>query len=216
MGLASADETPSLNPDQPDVQLAPAVVVAAGADALDPRALTRLTAYTTHFVEHGTGFVLEDGSLVTVAHAVSDARGIGLGFGDNPLLIDLAPQPERVSISRLHDLARIDLGDLDLSGVVAARASLGDHAPSVGSVVALGGVPVDGRLEVEVGTIIARTSGVNYGLGRPDVYVIDTPVDVGWSGGPVVDDRGDVVAVIVAVETVSGVTLAVPVEHLPG
>ena len=37
----------------------------------------------------------------------------------------------------------------------------------------------------------------------------------GWSGGPVVNGLGEVVAVVVASERTSGVTLAVPIAYLP-
>jgi S1-C subfamily serine protease len=47
------------------------------------------------------------------------------------------------------------------------------------------------------------------------VYVIAATVEPGWSGGPVVDSNGDVIAVIVGLEQRTGVTLAVPIEYLP-
>ena len=65
------------------------------------------------------------------------------------------------------------------------------------------------------GKVISRTAGVNYGIGRPDIYVVSAPIDAGWSGGPLVNADGEVVAVVVALETRSGVALAVPVEHIP-
>ncbi len=216
-GLAFADETPTSAPGAPEVQLAPAAVVAAGADVLDPNTVTRLTSYTRHLTEGGTAFALEDGRIVTVAHALVDARGIGLGDVDDPFLIDFdAPDAPVTTVSRLHDLASVDLSDLDSTGLFGARASLAPQVPAVGSTVVMAGIPESGRLEIVTAQVLARRDGVEFGIGRPDVLVLDQAVSTGWSGGPVVDDQGRVFAVIVAVERTSGVTLAVPIEHLPG
>ncbi|MFT7475630.1 MAG: S1-C subfamily serine protease, partial [Verrucomicrobiales bacterium] len=116
---------------------------------------------------------------------------------------------ETVSISRLHDLAAFAAEELPAG--LSAATSLGE----IGQVVALAGVLPSGRIEVITGEVIARTSGIGYGIGRPDVYVIAATAKPGWSGGPVVDSNGDVIAIIVGVEQRTGVTLAVPIKYLP-
>jgi S1-C subfamily serine protease len=43
---------------------------------------------------------------------------------------------------------------------------------------------------------------------------VDAPFDAGLSGGPVVDDRGAVVALAIGVERLSGVGIALPVDAI--
>jgi S1-C subfamily serine protease len=112
-------------------------------------------------------------------------------------------------MTRLHDLSAV------AGTFLGSSLSLAEDPAVIGQQVVLAGVPENERIETLSGTIIGRTSGVEYGIGRPDVFVISATVDQGWSGGPVVDSKGDVVAVIVGVEKRSGVTLAVPIEYLP-
>lgn len=200
IGVASADGQPSSDPAMP-VELAPAVVVAAGADSVNTSAVARLSVETSSGVEQGTAFQLGDGRLATVAHALVDARSAQVDGVDVPL--------DNGLITRQHDLGSIAAVVLD------GELSASDEPGVVGQLVALGGFGRDGRLEIINGEIISRTSGAGYGIGRPDVYVISATVETGWSGGPVVDSNGDVLAVIVGVETRSGVTLAVPIEYLP-
>ncbi len=200
IGVASADETPSSDPALP-VELAPAVVVAAGANSLDTAAVAPLAVSSDGLIERGTAFQLADGRIATVAHALINAREAKVGE-DNIAVVDR-------DISRQHDLAV-------LRGTVLSSSLLPATAPAeLGETVAIGGVPANGRIEVTTGEIIDRTSGSYYGIGRPDVYVISATVDSGWSGGPVVNAIGEVIAIVVGIEVQSGATLAVPIEYLP-
>lgn len=214
IGVASAGEAPTsralVSPETPrEIELAPAVVVAAGADSINTNAVARISSLHDDKVEFGTGFQLDDGRVATVSHAIVDARSVRFGGFDEALdIADPNTSPE-VAITRLHDVASISGAPLSSS------LSVADEPGIVGQSVALAGVPEDGRVTALAGEIIARTAGVNYGLGRPDVYAISATVGEGFSGGPVVNADGDVIAVIVGSELRSGVTLAVPIEHLP-
>ena len=208
IGVASADDTPTSYPALPDVELVPAAVVAAGTDSIDLNAIARLTTYGT-LVQQGTAFQLDDGRIGTVAHALVDARRANLGADEVVPLQLKDGLTELAAISRLHDVSAVEATILPSALSVSTRPGV------VGQQVALAGFPDDGRVTTTTGTIISRTSGADYGIGRPDVYVISATVDRGWSGGPVVDANGDVLAIIVGLETRSGVTLAVPIEYLP-
>lgn len=209
IGIASADETPTSVPVTPDVELVPAVVVAAGTDSIDVNAVARMTTYG-RLVQRGTAFQLDDGRIATVAHALIDAQRANIGDAGGAVALPVgSDDADRVVTTRLHDLSAV-------SGTfLGSSFSIAETPAVIGQQVALAGVPDSDRIETLTGTIIGRTSGVEYGVGRPDVYVISATVDQGWSGGPVVDSHGDVVGVIVGVEQRSGVTLAVPIEYLP-
>lgn len=204
IGVASADDTPTSDPALPDIELAPAVVVAAGADSINTEAISRLSTDAGGTIQRGTAFQLDDGRIASVAHALIDARAAVLG---DPATDSL--EIDTLALSRLHDLAAVAADQLP------AALAVSPDAGTVGQVVALAGIPESGRIEVVTGEIISRTSGTGYGIGRPDVYVIAAAVEPGWSGGPVVDVNGQVIAIIVGREARSGVTLAVPIEYLP-
>ncbi len=205
IGVASADDNNSSQPALPEIELAPAVVVAAGVDSINTNAVARLTATSLLQTESGTAVQLEGERIATVTHALIDANEIALEWGPNIHVVD----PATVATSQLHDLSVIS-GAFSSTPLAVASA-----AASIGDQVALGGIPEDGRTSVVTGEIIDRTDGANFGIGRPDVYVLSAPVEPGWSGGPVVNGDGEVIAIIVASEQSTGVTLAVPIEYLP-
>ena len=205
IGVASADDTPTSNPALPETELVPAVVVAAGADSINTNAVTRVTAVSALGTQVGTAFRLDDGRVATVTHAVLEADEIGLSGGETFLPVDRAD----LVISRLHDLTTI------VGTVEGPALQIAAEPATVGQSVALGGIPANGRIEAITGTIIDRAEGVAYGIGRPDVFAIDAEVAPGWSGGPVVNAAGEVVAIIIGTEQNTGITLAVPIEHLP-
>jgi len=206
IGIASADDTPTSAPVQPDIQLASAVVVAAGADTT----VAKLTIYKASSVEYGTSFRVDDGRIATVAHALIDARGVGLGEAESRVLIPLAGENAVPSkIDSTNDVASF-IAEVTMPGLTISETSA-----QPGDVVALAGFPRGGRMEIVTGEIIARTSGAAYGIERTEVYAIAAPVTEGWSGGPVVNGLGEVVAIVIATEGASGVTIAVPIEYLP-
>lgn len=207
IGVASADVVPTSNPATPEVEVASAAVVAAGADSIDLNAVARLTTYGP-LIQRGTAVQLDDGRIATVAHALIDARRASLD--DGPLALVTSDDQPLVTTTRLHDLSSI------IGTELPSSLPTSESPVAIGQVVALAGFPSDGRVTTTVGTIIGRTSGVDYGIGRPDVFVISATVEQGWSGGPVVDGNGEVIAIIVGLEQRSGVTLAVPIEYLPG
>lgn len=208
-GVASAGETPSSDPALPEVELAPAVVVSAGADSVDLRTIVRVSAEHRAALERGTAFQLNDGRVVTVAHAIVDARFVTIERGNRPVLIDDVGTNPAIHINRQHDLAVID------HQLLTHGMDVAEEPAEIGEVLAVAGIGPNGQLSVTTGKVISRTAGVNYGIGRPDIYVVSAPIDAGWSGGPLVNADGEVVAVVVALETRSGVALAVPVEHIP-
>lgn len=205
IGVASADDTPTSKPALPEIELAPAVVVAAGVDSIDTNAVTRLTAQSPAGSQIGTAFRLDDGRVATVTHAVLDATELSLSGGATRIPVE----PTNVLSSRLHDVSAI------VNATTGPSMRIAEEPGEIGDSVALGGIPLNNRIDVVTGTIIDRTDGVGYGIGRPDVYVLSAEVAVGWSGGPVVNASGEVIAIIVGSEQVTGVTLAVPIEYLP-
>lgn len=206
---ASAGDTPTPAPALPDTVLAPAVVVAAGADFIDTNSVTRVVGTAGDGSRSGTAVALDDGRIATVAHALVDVRRIRIGVGPAASDVTLEAHGIAVAVDDENDLAAITGVELPAQLEVATEPAF------VGQTVAVAGLGRDERIMVVTGTIIGRSSGADYGVRHPDVYAVSAPVSEGWSGGPVVDDEGRVVAIVVGQDLTSGVTLAVPIEHLP-
>jgi len=183
---------------------------AALADLSDD--LSRLTtAVAPHLVliEAGrrrpaTGTVWREGVVVTAAHAIRDTEHMrAIGSGSAPLAATLA------GWDLASDLAVLKVDQLtgpSLSMQADLRAML------VGElVVALSGssnAPV-ARLTMVSG--VGRLEPLRRGGRRGDVIELDLEPFSGFSGGPLVDSRGNIVAINTA-GLVRGVALALPLE----
>lgn len=152
----------------------------------------------------GSGFGV-GGTVVTNRHVVGDASKVVVTGGT------VAPAAVLATYQSV-DLALVDgVGGPDLE-----RAS---HRPVRGEPVLVAGRP-------GAGPVVVRLSQVHlYSDGRPwgmvgEVLLLDTPTGPGWSGGPVLDRQGRVVAVLAAQDQVTGLALAVPLtgedELTPG
>lgn len=165
---------------------------------------------------------------VTVEAMSCRGRSVGSGFDVGDLVLTnqhivLDASTVRVAASGpVREFpAVVPDADLDLAVVDGTVASAGDdaHALVLASDEAPIGAPVivagrgDGRPRVVDALIHGYTSGGPYGIDG-DVMLLDRAVVPGWSGGPVLNRRGEVVGMVQAVDTVTGLTLAVPVERL--
>lgn len=154
----------------------------------------------------GSGF-LAGGRVVTSRHLVS---------GASEMAVDGAGWSRRLAVD-----GSLDPADLAFSAPLADQLVAG---PSL-EVAAV--PPPDGTSVVIVAraggrlrwlAAVARTvDGTSYGASGP-LLLLDRPVAPGWSGGPVLDRSGRVVAVVRAVDSSTGVSLAEPVDRrtVPG
>lgn len=152
----------------------------------------------------GSGFVV-GGRVVTSGHLVSGAE---------ELAFDSPEFRGRVAV-----VGVLDPTDLAFSAPLVDGGMATDERLALAS-----GVPADGSPVVVVGraggrlrwlAAVARTvDGTAYGASGP-LLLLDRAVAPGWSGGPVVDRAGRVVAVVRAVEQTAGITLAEPAGPLP-
>lgn len=107
-----------------------------------------------------------------------------------------------------------DLASAPLERPAGSAALTPTTEPVVaGQLVLVAGHPLGGALTVRRGRVVTVADGSTFGQ-RADVVVIEADVEPGFSGGPVVDADGEVVAVMFAVEDRTGVGLAHPVSAL--
>lgn len=130
----------------------------------------------------GSGFVIEDGLIMTNAHVVSDSRLLLIQTNDNPD-VHVA---EVVYIAHDCDLALIRPVEQDvLVGIPALRFG---ELPELGATVDTLGFPVGGLQVSSTRGVISRIEHQLYVHSGVDVHVAvqtDAAINAGNSGGPV-------------------------------
>ena len=146
--------------------------------------------------QHGTGWLLEPGFIVTAAHVVAD---------DKEVLIRQAAAPPFTAavagLDRRRDVALLRYGVAEVRlGAGATPLPLGDADINdiAKDLLALGysgsGVKLDGEVgspKANAGILSQITNFGPYSYGRN--LEMDTPIDPGDSGGPVLNATGAVV-----------------------
>ncbi|WP_315098046.1 serine protease [uncultured Cellulomonas sp.] len=150
----------------------------------------------------GSGFALDDHTLVTNRHVVTDSSTLQLNTYDGRDLTAAA-----TSTADLADLAIVRTED-----ALPAAPELAETDPAIGATVTVVGYPLGRALTVTTGQVLSsRTDPLNENLG--EVLVTDAPVEPGSSGSAVLDDDGRVVGVVYAKDS-NGHSFVVPVSTL--
>ncbi len=158
---------------------------------------------------HGSGFFIAPGVVLTAAHVVDDltempvvkkrrggtckvTRGVSLVGWDAALLwVDWCDSIPPLSVAM--------------------------YAPVEGDTVYAAGAPLDAEWSITKGIV----ADADHRMMRTSWYVLDAVAHPGMSGGPVVDERGYVVGIVVRVMTPDGMswggkTLVVPIGEVLG
>lgn len=131
-----------------------------------------------------SGFIVDsDGYILTSAHAVSGARSISIATADQRRF-----DAEVVGADRLSDVALLKVAATGLPVVVLGRGS--ELCP--GEWVAAMGAPFGFERSVTAGVVSANPRYVPGGSGVPLIQT-DVALNPGNSGGPLFDERGEVV-----------------------
>jgi S1-C subfamily serine protease len=187
----------------------PAVVTittgAAGSGGFDPFSMPSSGV--------GSGFVFDaNGLILTNLHVIDDAGDIVVTFGDGTELAGTV-----IATDEEHDLAVVQVDATGLPTLPIGDASaleVGQLVIAIGSplgtfteTVTSGILSATGRT-IEVGTEFSRRTTSMTGL-----LQTDAAINEGNSGGPLLDARGAVVGVNVAVaSSAQGIGFAVPIE----
>jgi serine protease Do len=150
----------------------------------------------------GSGFILTDGRIVTNAHVVEGAARAEV-FDAEGRLMGTASHAEALSTA-------VDLAVLPRLGTPRNTVRLARHAPSVGEEVVAIGSP-EGLTNTVSNGIVSAYRDVE----GQRMMQITAPLSEGSSGGPVLNRRGEVVGVSVAVfEAGQNLNFAVPLEDI--
>jgi putative serine protease PepD len=150
----------------------------------------------------GTGFLVDsDGTIVTNAHVVGDSNQVQVRFNDKGDY----HQAEVLSVDASTDLAAVKVDPSDAQGIRPLELADSDDAKVGDTVIAIG---------YPLGLDRTATSGIVSGLERqiqsPNGFSIDqviqtdAAVNPGNSGGPLLNDKGQVIGVNSQIATAAG------------
>jgi S1-C subfamily serine protease len=184
----------------------------AGDDGPDPvtvarTSVVRIRAIGACGVGVGTGFVIPGRRIVTNRHVVEGSRRVEVETWDGrPVPVGSVRQ------GRTTDLAVIDLRSQGARRVPALP--LAEEAAPLGTRLTALGYAEAGPAVATSGQLIDMPRGRRF-LGEPDrVLRMGTSVRPGNSGGPLIDDDGEVVGVVYAYEIATQYSLAIPLLRL--
>jgi len=178
--------------------------------------MTETTVYGQQTVEaQGSGFVYNfTGEMVIVTnyHVVDNATGISVTFSDGngyPATVlgfdvysDLAVLATSAPAKEFKPLQIANSSTLEV----------GDFVAAVGSPFGLAGSMTSGIVS-QLGRTITETASGNYLIS--DVIQTSTPINSGNSGGPLLNDKGQVVGITTAVVSNSqGLGFAIPSDSI--
>ncbi|MET3494426.1 trypsin-like peptidase domain-containing protein [Variovorax boronicumulans] len=175
----------------------------AGADNLQPwgrRAQGAGRGFASGFIFHRDGYIL------TSAHAVTGAQAISVAISDQRRF-----DAELVGIDRRTDVALLRIAASNLPVVALGRSS--ELCP--GEWVAAMGAPFGFEHSVTAGVVSAHPRYMPGGNGVPLIQT-DVALNPGNSGGPLLDERGNVVGMNSMIYSASGgysgVSFSLPID----
>ena len=160
--------------------------------------------------DFGTGVIVaDDGTIITADHVVADASAIVVTYADGTLT-----RATVLSANKQLDIALLAPARLPQ---IVVPATLGG-APGIGTPVVAIGNPLGLTDSVSSGVVsgLDRSADTDTGK-RSGLIQFDAAVNPGSSGGPLLDGRGMVIGIVVALadpdgqDAFAGIAFAVPI-----
>ncbi len=198
--LARIDPLPAIAGAAGSVAAPPTLATATPAVARAERSVVRVVGTACGLGIEGSGWVIAPDEVVTNAHVVA---------GESDTMIDeVGGRPVSLRARAVLFDPRNDLAILDVPGLDAPKLELLAQ-PAAESAGTLIGYPEDGPLDAEtarIGVTQAVETQDAYGRGpiARQLTAVRGLIRPGNSGGPVVDDSGDVLTTIFAATTSPG------------
>jgi S1-C subfamily serine protease len=150
----------------------------------------------------GSGFAIDETTLITNRHVVADSADLHLSTYDG----------RDIAVTAAQTAGLADLAVVRTAEPLPAAPVLADADPRAGDAVSVVGYPKGGQLTVTSGHVIGSTTDpLNENLG--EVLVTDAAVEPGSSGSAALDSEGRVIGVVYAKNT-TGQSFVVPVSTL--
>lgn len=188
--------------DEPTVPVEIPILAQDSVDRYARDITYRVRNLTCNGLGTGSAFAVDDNLLVTNRHVVEGGS----------LRLELSTwdgQDLEVDVSASATWADVAL--LWTTQTLPVVAAIGDD-PEPGEFVAAVGYPLGGPWTLTTGSVVDYVPGSVFGEAHP-VIRFNAPIAPGNSGGPLLDERGDVAGVVFAVE-IGGdaLSLAVPIS----
>ncbi|GAB2597155.1 hypothetical protein GCM10027087_42050 [Paractinoplanes abujensis] len=166
--------------------------------------------------DSGTGTIVNaDGTILTAFHVIEGARSITVSYADgteSPAAV--ASQDQKQDIATLTPEK---LPETLVPAVLGGGAGIGDDVVAIGNPLGLTATTTSG-----VVSGLERTLSRDRGGDIAGLIQFDAAVNPGSSGGPLINDQGQVIAVVVALAnptdagTFIGIGFAVPIGSALG
>ncbi len=157
----------------------------------------------SQYLGQGSGFLVgSNGEIATNYHVIEGATYATAKFPDNDKVF---PVTDILHKDEFHDLAvvKIDMDTEPLPLGENDNYQIGEEITSIGSLKGYTGTVSDG-------IISSRREIVGF-----EHMQITTPISPGSSGGPVINDKGEVIGIVVRTRLdAQNLNFAVPVKHL--
>lgn len=153
------------------------------------------------FSGSGSGF-FTSGWIVTNRHVLEGARSVSF-----------QSEAGKFQVSNWFLSSTDDIGLISISKLKSRPIELGEGNPTPGDLVAAAGFPWGGPEVTKFGRITGEDLE---GRDSSKTFLIQTNLDIhpGNSGGPLLDSSGRVIGVMVAIDTSTNASLAIPLSRL--
>lgn len=152
------------------------------AQALDADAIDGVVTIQTED-GIGAGFTISEGQIVTAAHVVTDSRSIEI------VLQSEKDSPRPANLIYIDDEKDVAILEVDTVGI--KRFKLSETLPEVGAEVFAIGSPIGAPV---------LSKGLFEGIAFTGSLTASVPIAPGNSGGPLLDELGDVIGLVQAVQ----------------
>ena len=180
-------------------------------DDVKPDEFPRLTENArrgrTHYSGYGSGFfITKDGYILTNHHVIEDARELVVVWRKTAYLADVIAKNEEhdLGLLKINLFPRATNGTFVVNGIPTVPTLTFTDDCKVGQTIYAIGYPRAWDLGFDPKVTRGMVGGLSGLLGRKDRLMMDILIDHGNSGGPVVNEQGDVLGVAVEKAVING------------
>ena len=144
----------------------------------------------------GSAIVIGDFYLATNYHVVDGAQSLTISGSQSDYQTGLAVKI--VAVDKTNDLAILKVVDQSFSGFSKPCYGFKTGSIDVGTSVFVLGYPLTNTMGSEVKLTTGVISSKTGFQGDPSIYQISAPIQPGNSGGPLLDNSGDLIGIVCA------------------
>lgn len=142
----------------------------------------------------GTGFALKSGYIVTNYHVIENAKSINVqGINGN---FDKQYNATIVATDKYNDLALLQIADNSFKGFGTIPYNVKTTVSEVGEDIFVLGYPLTSSMGDEIKLTTGVISSKTGFQGDISLYQISAPIQPGNSGGPLFDNKGNLVGIV--------------------